>query len=75
MTIRVVEEVKVPFEFDYQGLAKQAVLAALEEEGFLYEAEADITLTDNASIRRINQQFRQIDRTGDIGRHPGSGGQ
>ncbi len=66
MTIRVVEEVKVPFEFNYQGLAKQAVLAALEEEGFLYEAEADITLTDNASIRRINQQFRQIDAPTDV---------
>lgn len=66
MTIRVEEEVKVPFEFDYRGLAKRAVSFALEKEGFPYEAEADITLTDNASIQCVNRQYRQIDAPTDV---------
>jgi probable rRNA maturation factor len=60
------EECKVPFDFDYEELAAQVVAFCLEHEHFPYEAEVNLTLTDNAGIHVMNSEYRQIDRPTDV---------
>lgn len=38
----------------------------LSHENFPYEAEVNLTLTDNEEIHRINLEYRQIDRPTDV---------
>jgi probable rRNA maturation factor len=60
------EECKIPFSFSYRELAEEVVEFCLEHEHFPYEAEVNLTLTDNEGIRAINQEYRQIDRPTDV---------
>jgi len=59
--------VRFPFSFDYKRLAEEVVfLFCLESEHFPYEAEVNLTLTDNEGIHAINREYRQIDRPTDV---------
>ena len=66
MSFIMEEEVKVPFTFDYKELAEQVVNKCLDYANFPYEAEINLTLTDNEGIHAINKEFRQIDRPTDV---------
>lgn len=66
MTINIICEVKPPFSFHYKELANKVIIAAMDAEGFPYEAEVNLTLVDNARIQEINADFRQIDRATDV---------
>ncbi len=66
MSFILEEEVKVPFAFAYQELAKRVVEHCLDYAQFPYEAEVNLTLTDNEGIHTINKEFRQIDRPTDV---------
>lgn len=66
MTINIICEVKVPFNFHYKKLAEKVIIAAMDTEDFPYEAEVNLTLVDNERIREINADFRQIDRATDV---------
>lgn len=66
MSFYLEEEVEVRFEFDHEELAKTVIEYCLQHEGFPYEAEVNLTLTDNAGIHAINKEFRQIDRPTDV---------
>lgn len=66
MTINIICEVKVPFSFHYRELAQKVIIAAMDAEDFPYEAEVNLTLVDNARIREINSDFRQINRATDV---------
>ena len=66
MSFILEEEVKVPFKFDYAALAEKVVNACLDYADFPYEAEVNLTLTDNEGIHTINKEFRQIDRPTDV---------
>ncbi len=66
MTILMEEETEVSFDFDYQTLAREVIIAACDAEKCPYEAEVNLTLVDNDSIHRINREFRQIDRPTDV---------
>lgn len=59
-------EQKVPFTFSYEDLAKKVIKACLDYVDFPYEAEVNLTLTDNEGIHAINKEFRQIDRPTDV---------
>ena len=39
---------------------------ALDYEGCPYEAEVSVVLTDNEEIRRLNKEYRDIDRPTDV---------
>lgn len=56
------------FEFkdEFKNLINSAVAAALKYEGFNYNYEISVVITDNAGIRRMNHQFRNIDRETDV---------
>lgn len=66
MTIAVENETEIDFPFDYELLANQVIMYTIERENFPYEAEINLTLVDDESIRAINREYRQIDRATDV---------
>ena len=47
MSLNLEVEVDVPFTFDYEALAGEVVAFTIDHEGFPYEAEVNLTLTDD----------------------------
>lgn len=66
MSFYLEEETEVNFTFDHKELAQRVVDFCLDYMGFPYEAEVNLTLTDNDGIHTINREFRQIDRPTDV---------
>ena len=66
MSFYLEEECTVDFSFDYAALAEKVVDFCLTHVGFPYEAEVNLTLTDNDGIWAINKEHRQIDRPTDV---------
>lgn len=66
MTVTVEEEVEVSFAFDHKKLAEEVIEAALEEEGFPFEAEVNLLLVSKEEIQEINREHRKIDRPTDV---------
>lgn len=66
MSFYLEEEVEVKFEFNYQELSQKVVDFCLDYASFPYEAEVNLTLTDNEGIHGINKEFRGIDRPTDV---------
>ena len=66
MTLLVDTQLEIPFDFDYSIMAQNAVEKVLDHEGFSYEAQISLTLTDEDEIHRINHEFRQIDKPTDV---------
>lgn len=66
MSLNLEVEVDVPFTFDYESLAGEVVAFTIDHEGFPYEAEVNLTLTDNEGIHEINRMYRQIDAPTDV---------
>ena len=51
---------------DFEKLVEDCARAALEEEDIGDDAEVSVTLVDNARIRGMNAEFREIDRETDV---------
>lgn len=51
---------------DFERLVEDCTRAALEEEEIEDDAEVSVTLADNARIRELNAEFREIDRETDV---------
>lgn len=51
---------------DMEELIEQCTAAALAEEEIEDDAEVSVTLVDNARIREMNAEFRDIDRETDV---------
>ena len=66
MTLNFEEEITVPFDFEYESLAREVISFTLDHENFPYESEVNLTLTDNDGIHEINKMYRQIDRPTDV---------
>lgn len=66
MSLNLEVEVDVPFTFDYEALAGEVVAFTIDHEDFPYEAEVNLTLTDNEGIHEINRMYRQIDAPTDV---------
>lgn len=66
MTLLIEEDVEPDFPFDYRKTAEDVIKEALKHENFPYEAEVSLTITSPEEIRRLNSQFRQIDRETDV---------
>lgn len=50
----------------YEQLIEAAVLKSLEMEGVATDLEISVLLVDNAGIREINREHRQLDRPTDV---------
>lgn len=66
MSFYLEEEVEVKFVFDYHELAERVINFCLDYVNFPYEAEVNLTLTNNDGIHAINKEFREIDRPTDV---------
>lgn len=66
MSLYMEEEVTTDFPFDAEDTAKRVTDFALEHEGFPFEAEINLTLTDNDGIRAVNRAHRGIDAPTDV---------
>lgn len=66
MSLNIEQEVEVSFDFDYEALAEEVVSFAILHENFPYEAEVNLTLTDNEGIHEVNRMYRQIDAPTDV---------
>ena len=66
MSFYLEEEIKPDFDFDYEKVAKEVVEFCLSHENFPYEAEINLTLTDDEGIHKINKHFRNMDRATDV---------
>ena len=51
---------------EYEEIANNVVLEALEQEGCPYETEVDIVLVDDLAIREFNNENRGIDSSTDV---------
>jgi len=60
------EEGQAALPLKCEQVAEQIIEAVLDCEGCPYEAEAALLLTDDEGIRRLNVQFRSIDRATDV---------
>lgn len=66
MTISIEYETEIQFEPDYKKIINDVINAALDYEGFPYESEVNVILTDNDSIHTINKEYRNIDNPTDV---------
>lgn len=66
MSFYLEEETEVKFAFNYKELAQNVIDFCLDYAAFPYEAEVNLTLTNNEGIHQINKEFRQIDRPTDV---------
>jgi probable rRNA maturation factor len=66
MSLIIEKEVDTGFDFDCELLAKEVIEFTLSHEGFPYEAEVNLTLTDNEGIHEINRTYRDIDSPTDV---------
>lgn len=66
MSFFLEKEIQPDFDFDYEAVAKSVVEFCLEYENFPYEAEVNLTLTDNDGIHVINKEYRNIDKPTDV---------
>lgn len=66
MTFCVEKEADFEPALPCEELFRQVALQAMEQEGCPYEAEINLLITDNDSIREINKIHRQIDAATDV---------
>ena len=56
MTFCVEKETDFELSLPYEEIFRAVALQAIEQEGCPYEAEINLLITDNASIREINRE-------------------
>ena len=66
MRIFLENEGDLELALNYLELAEEVAEAVLDYENCPYESQVELLLTDNEEIRRINQEFRKIDRPTDV---------
>lgn len=57
---------KMPVGYQLKRLMRRAVEATLKYENIENDIEVSITFTDNESIRKLNAEYRNIDRATDV---------
>lgn len=60
------EQDKLDFKPEYETLIKQAVETTLDFEEFNSQCEVSVTVVDNERIRKLNKEYRNIDRETDV---------
>ena len=66
MSVILETEVDFPLPFDAEKLATEVISASLDYLDCPYEANVNVLFTDNAGIREMNREFRNIDRETDV---------
>ena len=66
MTIEISYESKIKLDIQYEDIINKMVVASLDFEDCPYEAEVSVTIVDDDKIRRINNEYRGIDKSTDV---------
>ena len=66
MTYGYENEINAGFDFDAEMIYRACVDKVLDEEDCPYEAEVNLLITDDTSIREINKEQRNIDSETDV---------
>lgn len=66
MNIIIEKETSIEPDFDYESLIRTVIQYTIDYLHCPYEAEVNVTLTDNAGIQAVNREFRAIDRPTDV---------
>lgn len=66
MTLFLENETSDVLPFDMEETARLVCEQALEQENCPYEVQINLLLVDNASIREMNRECRNIDRATDV---------
>lgn len=66
MTINIEYEAEKKLDIPYEDIIKSVVVESLDYEECPYEAEVNVLITDDESIRKINREYRNIDNPTDV---------
>ena len=66
MNMQIDYETERELGIDYEALAVKVADKVLEMEKCPYEAQVNLVLTDNDEIKRVNTEFRDIERATDV---------
>lgn len=66
MNMQIDYETDRELGIDYEALAVKVADKVLEMEECPYEAQVNLVLTDNEEIKRVNTEFRDIERETDV---------
>ena len=66
MSVNIERECERTYAFDADETIKTVVDAALDYVGCPFECSVNVLLTDDASIREMNRDFRNTDRATDV---------
>lgn len=66
MTLLFETEVVAKFDFECEEEAQKIIKYTLDYLKVPYEAEINLTLTDNPGIHELNKEYRDIDRPTDV---------
>lgn len=66
MSITIENEVNAEFIFDYEEVIKKVIDGCLDYAKCPFEVCVEVTITDNEEIRKINNEFRQMDKPTDV---------
>ncbi len=66
MTLLYDEEMKPALDFSPEALAKEVLEEGLKAEEFPFDAEISLGIVSEEGIRRLNREFRDIDRSTDV---------
>ena len=53
-------------DFELKSIIRQAIKKTLEYEGFEYDCEVSVTLTDNEYIKKLNKEYRNKNSATDV---------
>lgn len=66
MTIEIDYEAEKETDLSYREIIEEIVCAAMDYEACPYEAQVNVVLTDDESIRQVNREYRGIDQATDV---------
>ena len=66
MTIEISYESEKKLDIPYEEIVSKMVVSALDFENCPYEAEDSVTFVDDEEIRKINSEYRGIDKSTDV---------
>lgn len=66
MNIIIEKETDIELDFDYEELINKVIRYTVDYLNCPYEAEVNVSLTDNQTICEINREFRKIDHPTDV---------
>ena len=66
MSLIIEDESELTINIDYEKIADRVINEALDYEKCPYEVELNLLLTSNENIRKINNEYRNIDSPTDV---------